>query len=215
MFGLFYALFMGGACAVDSIKKDLDNEEARQQSLNGFDGVTFGTKGRSYYKGQLASYKTVNGHNCITSKDGRVLRDFNQEKTEEMNVKNRKRWDDAIQESLDNGWKYFKFQRIFKTIEFKDRPSGWYELDTYRRIHTYTLEYDDNNHRYRTPKHYKCYDYLFGNDKEIKLTYDGRIKCGYSWLPDYKDRVEISEEEWKFFGNKGYDWEINSNLRDN
>lgn len=218
MFGLLYALFMGGACIVDDVKKDIDNSEAIQQSLNGFDGVTFGTKGRKYYKGQLASYQTVNGHNCIVSKDGRILRDYDQEKIDANNEKNRKNWDEAIQEARDNDWEYFKFTRLYKTMEFKDRPSGWYELDSYRRIHTYTdkdYKGDDGNiYFYRNPKHFKCYDYLLGSIEKIKLNDYGVIKCGYSWLPNYKDCVEISEEEWKFFGNKGYDWEMHSDRRD-
>lgn len=193
---------------VDSIKKEWDNEDAIARSRN-CDHLVTGTKGRTYYKGVEAKSRKINGHNCYVDKNGRILKDFNAEITERMNVTNRAKWDEAIQEARDNGWKCFRFNRVYKTLEFKDRPSGWYEFDTYRRVWIAKIssyaEEDENGKRhivyYKIPKYYKYYDAFFEYEaRKMRLTDDGRIISGYSWIPDYsKTKVEISKEEWDHF----------------
>lgn len=186
MFGLLYALFMGGACAVDSIKKDLDNEEARQKSINEFDGVTYGTKGRSYYKGQQASYRMVNGHNCIVSKDGRILKDYHQELYNSQEQKDEQCFLDEMRKAREKGMYYFEWYNdiFYSNGDFKlNHPKGFYEVDTLKRFHTMT---DENGKRYKM--------------------YDKVVECGIDCTglffqkyveADEENKIEISEQEWK------------------
>lgn len=197
MFGFFYTLFMYISYTINKVKTDITNIEARQKSLNDNNGIVFGN-GKNFYNGVEAKYKIVDGHNCIVDNNNNVLKDYHNEKIVKMNNKNEREWISAIKKAEDSSAKYFYYYRYYKTYDFKDRPSGIYELSTCKRIHIIK----SNNH------YFKCYDCVYLNNN-VRINSDGIIVSGYSVLADWKGNntdqglVEISETEWKLLNKLG------------
>lgn len=196
MFGLLYGLFMGGAFLENGIRKSSENEDARIRSINNKNTICTGN-GKLYFNGIRCKEIYRNGKDLVVdySNENRVLYDRESEYIKETDLRNQSNWDEAMIEAREQGKKYFYFIRYAKTFLFKDRPTGYYEIDSCRRVHGCK---DIGQDRY-----YKRYDKVIYPEK-LKI-YKGIIEEGYYVTPDYSTEVEIPYDEWRELGrNKEY-----------
>lgn len=193
MFGLFYALFGLGAMAVDSINKDIQDSEAQKRSRQNGGQWAIGAR-HNYWNGQQARWSgcdTPTSHYVIKDKNGRIIKDYTQEEYDERERKDEQKFYNQIKETIEKG-EYF-FERYEDTFFFSDgdfkenTPAGFYEIDTMKRFHTMT----DTDGKY-----YKIYD-----KKEYNPEYSITRKW-YDYTPDYDNKIEISEYEWKRLGGE-------------
>ena len=158
-FGILYSLFVGAGCAVNSMKKDMQREEARQKAIQNPDPTgTYVANGNFYdiQTGKLVFLSSVpGGWKVIDPKNGRVLRNTGEIAKREQMKKEKSKYSDHYpfktvskeetrHEKLNencNCVSSWHFVTDLKTGEeyYIDRSTGNY----YRRRNGYPVRFTD------------------------------------------------------------------------